>query len=513
MRLPHFIEALRKEQRLALPAAFALGGLLVLAFAPFHLFPLAVILPLALLWLIDGQSPRVAAWRGFAFGFGLFGIGMHWLYISLHVYGKAPVILAVFLMICLVALMAAYYAGFAWLLNRYWPAAPGPAGVNWRRYLLAAPALWVLLEYMRGWFLSGFPWFSLGYSQLDTWLAGFAPVGGVFMVSLFVMMLGGALLLCISSGLKFRAAAAAIMMAILSASYWLQAVQWTHPTGNAIKVALVQGNIPQDKKWLPEYRQRTIDTYLDLTRDVLHDADLVIWPEAAIPLLYSQLDDTLFMHIEDEMLAPEQRLVTGVLVHDRERGVYYNSAVVIGGAERRFYHKRHLVPFGEYFPVPDSVREWLRLMNLPYSDFEAGEGDNRLELWPGVSAAMLICYEAVFGSEAMDAMPEAGFVINISNDGWFGESIGPKQHFQITRMRAKEAARPLVRVTNTGISGLLAFDGGKLLSMPVSETAAAMASIEPRTGGSPYGSHGNLVVWATCLLLAFSMPKRKDASA
>lgn len=491
------LEKIKSVQRLAMSAAFLSGALMVLAFAPFNIHVLPVLLLAFLLWMTEGATPRRAAWRGFAFGAGLFGLGMQWLYISLHVYGKAPGVLALVLMLGLVAIMAAYYAAFAWLLNRFWPVADGV--VAWRRNLLAAPALWVLLEWIRSWFLSGLPWFSLGYSQTDTWLAGYAPVGGVFLVSLVLLVLAGSVRQAFTNSAITRFVSAVVVLVAVLGGYILNDVQWTKPTGETVKVALVQGNIPQDQKWLPGNRQSTIETYVALTREVIDDADLIVWPEAAIPLLYSQLDDTLFTDIENEMLGSGQRLVTGVLVHEVPRDVYYNSAVVLGGEERRFYHKRHLVPFGEYFPVPDTVRNWLRLMNLPYSDFQPGEGDNTLRVDDNVTAAMLICYEAVFGNEALDAMPASGMIINISNDGWFGKSIGPKQHFQITRMRAMEAGRWLVRATNTGITAFVDPNGKVVSRLPAFETKAETRELELMQGSTP------VVRWGSWLLLVFIM--------
>lgn len=501
------LEKLKQDQRLALPAALLSGVLLVLAFAPFDIVVLPVILVAFLLWLLEGVAPRAAAWRGFAFGFGLFGVGMHWLYISLHVYGKAPGILAVILMLGLVAIMAIYYATFAWLLNRFWPAA-GEAG-NWRRNLLAAPALWVLLEWLRSWFLSGFPWFSLGYSQVDTWLAAYAPAGGVFLVSLVVLVLAGAVRMALRSGGVGRFVSASMILLVIFCGYLLDGIEWTQQAGKTIRVTVVQGNIPQDQKWLPENRRSTIETYMRLTRATVADSDLVIWPEAAIPMLYEYLDETLYREIEEELLAPDQRLLAGTLVRD-EHDVFYNSAVVLGGDERRFYHKRHLVPFGEYFPVPDSVRNWLRLMNLPYSDFEPGQGDNALRLDDDVTAAMLICYEAVFGAEALDAMPQAGFIINISNDGWFGRSIGPKQHFQIARMRAREAGRWLVRATNTGITAFIDQRGNVVSRLPTFQAEAETRALEIRNGATPVVKWNGWLLPVLLVLFLVLAIRRRD---
>lgn len=483
-----------KHNRSAYLIAALAGAANVFAFAPFGLFFIPILTVALLLRLIALATPGRAAKLGFSFGAAWFAGGTYWLYISLHDFGKAPVILAVLLMLGLIAIMAAYYAVFAWLVARFAPRMPAA------RYLLFAPALWALLEWIRGWFMSGFPWFSLGYAQTDSWLSGYAPVAGVFGVSLMVILLAGAFALVLESGRVNRVLALSVLVAVFAGGFALRGIEWTRASGEPITVAMIQGNIPQDQKWLPENRLPTMHRYWQLTEEN-NDADLVIWPEAAIPALYFQLDRNYYAQVEDELLDENQRLLTGTLVHDRLRGVYYNSAVVLGGSERRFYHKRHLVPFGEYFPVPDFVRNWLRLMNLPYSDFETGEDGSALKISPELSVAVMICYEAVFGEELITQLPEAELLVNISNDGWFGRSIGPLQHFQIARTRAIETGRWLLRGTNTGVTAVVDHNGNIREQLPQFETEVLRASVQPRSGATPYVHWGNWFVTCLALLL------------
>ncbi|HEX7046439.1 MAG TPA: apolipoprotein N-acyltransferase [Gammaproteobacteria bacterium] len=470
------------------------GAANVFAFAPFGAFFIPMLTIALLLKLIGLATPKHAARLGFAFGAAWFAGGMYWLYISLHDFGQAPVLLAVIIMLCLIAIMAAYYALFAWLVARFAPRMPSV------RLLLFVPALWTLLEWTRGWFLSGFPWFALGYAQTDNWLAGYAPVAGVFGVSLVVMLLAGALALLTERGRVNRGVAIVMLLVVVAGGWLLQSVEWTRAAGEPVNVALMQGNVAQDKKWLPEMRVPTMQRYWRLTEES-SGADLVIWPEAAIPALYWQLDEGFYRQVEDGLLSENQRLLTGTLVHELERDVYFNSAVVLGGDERRFYHKRHLVPFGEYFPVPDFVREWLRLMNLPYSDFETGTDGSALKISSSLSVAVMICYEAVFGEEVITALPEAELLVNISNDGWFGRSIGPLQHFQISRMRAIETGRWLLRATNTGVTAVVDHNGRVLERLPQFETAVLRADVQPREGATPYVRYGNVFVVLIALLL------------
>lgn len=472
------------------------GAANIFAFDPFGLFVIPFLTVAILLRLVALATPGRAAKIGFVFGAVWFAGGMYWLYISLHVFGEAPAILAVLLMLGLIAVMAAWYALFGWLVARF---APRNQTV---RVLLFAPALWTLLEWIRGWFMSGFPWFSLGYSQTDTWLAGFAPVAGVFGVSIIVVTIAGGVLLQFRSGRASRVTGFVVIVALVASGFVLEQVQWSQPTGERVSVALMQGNIRQDEKWLETSLVPTMQRYRSLTEE--HpDVDLVVWPEAAIPALYHELDRAYYAPVEDELLDAEQRLLTGTLVRDFDRQVYFNSAVVLGGEERRLYNKRHLVPFGEYFPVPDFVRRWLRLMNLPYSDFETGTDGSALELSPGLSVAVMICYEAVFGDELITALPDADFLVNISNDGWFGRSIGPPQHFQIARMRAIETGRWLLRATNTGITAIVDQHGRVQDRLPSFETGVLRGHVQPLEGATPYVRFGNwlVVLLASALLV------------
>lgn len=475
------------------------GAANVFAFDPFGVFFIPFLTVAILLRLVVLATPARAAKIGFAFGAAWFAGGMYWLYISLHVFGEAPAILALLLMLALIAIMAAYYALFGWLIARFAPRIP------WLRLLVFAPALWALLEWIRGWFMSGFPWFALGYSQTDSWLAGFAPVAGVFGVSLVVVIIAGGAVLQFRSGRANRVAGIVAIVALVMGGWLLEHVQWTQPKGEALSVALMQGNVRQDQKWLPETLMPTMQRYWSLTDENSEDVDLIVWPEAAIPALYHQLDQGFYAQLEEDQLAPSQRLLTGTLVREPERRVYYNSAVVLGGDERRFYNKRHLVPFGEYFPVPDFVRHWLRLMNLPYSDFETGNDGSALKISPDLSVAVMICYEAVFGEELITALPEAKLLVNISNDGWFGRSIGPLQHFQIARMRAIETGRWLLRATNTGVTAIVDERGRVLDRLPQFEAQVLRGEVQPRSGATLYVRFGNgLVVTAALVMLLVS---------
>ena len=309
--------------------------------------------------------------------------GTYWLYHSIHGIGKAPIWLTLFVMLAMVAILSAYTAFVGYALARWFPAsvlspaaktgaAAGTVSSNAPlaiRYLLILPAAWVLLEWFRGWFLSGFPWLALGYSHLDTPLAGLAPVGGVYTLSLAVAMCAGAAALLVIGSTRTRMVAVSAILALWTIGFVLTKPVWTHPSGSPMTVAIVQGAVPQDEKWTTD-PAATIRLYHELTAPHL-GADVIVWPESALPVLAHEA-----MQILDPLvrIAHERgsRLVTGLVRYDFDRDEYYNGLVAIDD-EPQWYYKRRLVPFGEFFPVPSFVREWLKLMNLPYSDLTAGE--------------------------------------------------------------------------------------------------------------------------------------------
>ncbi len=472
------------------PLAFVAGLTMPLAFAPFELFFIAPLSVAALFLLWRDVSPRVAARSGFFYGCGMFLAGTYWTYVSVHTFGKAPAALAVFLVIAMVAILATYVAALGYVARRWFR---GPDWVNW---LLALPGAWVLMEWVKGWAFSGFPWLSLGYSQIDVPLAGLAPVTGIFGLSWAVVVTAGAVCALILGNRQTRIAAAVSVAGLWTLGAALGTVAWTTPQGDSLRVSLIQGGIPQDKKWLAEQRQPTLDLYRQLT-DLNRDSQLVVWPEAAVPALMDQVDGFLDS-VAAEARRHETDVLTGILRRNPATGQLENTLIALGPGGQ-VYSKRHLVPFGESFPVPDFVRERMRLMNLPYSDFAAGGEDQPLLQVAGQRIAANICYEDVFGEEQLSFLPEATLLVNVSNDAWFGDSIAPHQHLQIARMRALETGRYLLRATNNGITAIIDANGRVEKRSPQFRTHVLTAIVQPREGATPYVRFGN---WLIVLLAA-----------
>jgi apolipoprotein N-acyltransferase len=409
-------------------------------------------------------------------------------------------------MLGLVAIMGSYTALLGYVVAR-WGVAAGPV-----RYLVLLPAGWVLTEWLRGWFLSGFPWLALGYSQLDTALASYAPLGGAYAVSLAGAVTGGALVILLVGTRRSRAIAIAALLLTWGCAFALGRVEWTRLRGTEVTVALVQGAVPQSMKWVPGQLEHTMNLYLDLTRPHL-GAGIIVWPESAIPSLESNIRG----YLDSVTALAESRgssLVTGLVRRDPRSGAYYNAMAAWSPGEQ-WYYKRHLVPFGEFFPVPAAIRDWMRLMNLPYSDFAAGADTQSPLAAGGEALAPTICYEDAYGVEQLALARESTLLVNVTNDAWFGDSSAPHQHLDISRMRSLETGRPMLRATNDGVTALIAHDGGVLGRLPQFVPGVLTGTVAPRTGRTPYMRAGNWPVLALLwigLAAGFRWPRARGGA-
>jgi apolipoprotein N-acyltransferase len=296
---------------------------------------------------------------------------------------------------------------------------------------------------------------------------------------------------------RTRIVAAAAIVGLWTTGYALTKPAWTEPTGSPMTVAIVQGAVPQDEKWTTD-PYATVRLYFELTAPHL-GKDVILWPESALPLLAHEA-----MRILDPLTraahARGSRLVTGLVRYDFDRDEYYNGLVAIDD-ELQWYYKRRLVPFGEFFPVPSFVREWLKLMNLPYSDLTPGKREQPALKVKNQEIGATICYEDAYAAEQLDVLKEATLLVNVTNDAWFGDSTAAHQHLQISRMRALEAGRPLLRAANDGVSAIIGADGEVMVTLPRFKPGVLTGVVQPRSGLTPYARVGNVPVVSVCSLL------------
>ncbi|MGY3569015.1 apolipoprotein N-acyltransferase [Vibrio paucivorans] len=488
-----------------LAAAFV-GALTTLSFAPYQIWPLAIISPLLLLLLINNTSPRSAFFTGYAWGIGQFATGISWVHISIDNFGGMPKAASLFLMALLVGYLAAYSALFAWSLNKFF------ARSNKTRFFLAAPALWLIFDWLRGWVMTGFPWLWLGYSQIDSPLANFAPLAGVELITLLVIVCASSLAYTFihkSNSPKIWLNLL-IPAVVFATGFGLRNISWVTPDPtNTTKVALIQGNIDQAIKWLPSQRWPTIMKYTDLSRENW-DADVIIWPEAAIPAFEYEIPSFL-RNLDSAAKMNDSAIITGV-VNQGEDKKFYNSILALGQtpygdysydpSER--YHKHHLLPFGEFVPFEDILRPLAPFFNLPMSSFSQGEFIQPNIIANGRHMAPALCYEIIFNDQVrQNVTDETDFILTLSNDAWFGDSIGPLQHMEIARMRAKELGKPLIRSTNNGVTAVTDYQGNVVEQIPQFETGVLRAELTSTTGHTPYRHVGTwpLYIWVFISLI------------
>lgn len=492
----------KPKQVMNITAALLAGALLPLAFAPYDLPFMALLSPVIFLLIIRPLTPSKAALIGYAFGWGYFGHGVYWVYFSIHHFAHAPLWLAVIIMLGMVAILALYMALFAYLMNRFFKQRLAV------RYLLALPSLWVGLEALRGVLFTGFPWLSLGFSQIDTWLSSWGPIVGVLGLSWFVAVSVGTIMYVLSAAEKrHKLLATSLIIVGWLGGFVLNDINWTQPAGAPIKVALLQGNIPQEIKWLRSFRQKNIDIYMQMTRQQ-QDVDLIVWPETSVPAFFHRVKDTLIPALKSEAEQHHRDVILGLPVMPAGGSHYYNGLHSVRYSDD-FYLKRHLVPLGEYMPLKPLSTIILDFLKIPMSDFSAGSDEQVLLQGAGYPFASSICYEDVFQQTSIDGLPQAAYLVNVSNDTWFGDTIAPYQHLQMARMRALESGRYLLRSTNTGITAIVDSTGQITHQAPMFKRVAVNGEIIPLKGATPFVQGGWwLFLIIIVLMVSMSFLKR-----
>lgn len=475
---------------------FIAGALLPLAFSPVDFYLIAVLSPAVLFYAFLFVTPRRAAWLGWWFGMGLFSVGGSWVFVAIYVFGLSSIFASViitFLCVSFISLFIALQGYVSVLFIQKFNIKNKIITL-----LIVFPLLWGLLEWFRGWFLTGFPWLSLGYSQTNSFLSGYASVLGVYGVSWLTALSSSLLLLVLLYKCnKARFNVLLSVVVIWLGGYFLLQINWTETTGKPIKVSLVQGNVEQKNKWDPQHFEKRKQRYLSLTQKNW-DSDLVLWPENSLTVFHHQLTESFLTPLAVEAKKQNTDIILGLPVLDRKRDEYFSSLMVINKLSlpnnEQFYHKNHLVPFGEYVPLASVLRGLISFFDLPMSGFTPGKYNQELLSAAGQKIAPTICYEDVFGEDLIRFLPEATLILNASNNAWYGDSFAPHQHLQISQMRALETGRDLMRVTTNGVSALINFKGEIISRSPQFEDYVVTDFVQPRIGSTPYVLWGNYVL-------------------
>lgn len=495
------------------------GALTVLSFAPFNITPLAWLTPAVLFYALSkANSKKQHFLLGWAFGIGLFGAGTSWIFTAMYTFANAPLVLAILGTALFVIIVALLTVGFFGFITSYYREKP-----IFARLLLFYPAAWVVMEWFRGWFLTGFPWLYLGNSQIDSFLSAYAPITGVLGVSLASVLISGALLgFLFGNSLKhtvqipfdpnnalvtkkalieekygttIRIISATIIVVVALSAFYLQKIDWTQKSGNTIKVSVLQSNISQKDKL---DRDRTLQSSINLYKKMTirskdwHNSDLIVWPETGLFDTFNNHMDSLILPLQKSLANSKKAILIGGFNVNKNNEIE-NSVLAISSDSREIYSKRHLVPFGEYIPLLDYVR-WLgKWIQLPYSNIASGKNNGTLQV-AGQLAQMSICYEDAFGAEIIQSLPEASMLINVTHDGWFTGSLEPEQHMQIARMRSLETGRYMVRATTTGPSGIINEKGKVITTAPSYTKKIITGKVQPYKGATPYVRWGDWLI-------------------
>ena len=464
------------------------GAVSTLAFQPFNIVPILFVSFAMLLYSWAHSTAKQALFNGWFFSMGLQCAGVSWIYFSLHYHGSAPPLLAALIILLLAAYLSLYPAILAYLIRRYC----SHVSMRWQLVLLL-PLAWGVAEWLQGIVMTGFAWMQPGYALIDTPWAGFAPLLGNHAVGVFMLMSVGALLAIILNKLS-RGAMLVLLLLLVGSGWILKQIEWTERLDQPVKVSLVQGNVPQHLKWKRSMKHTTLQRYHELSV-AQQDADLIIWPETAVPGYRHLLPDYLD-RVKQDMKQQGSDLLLGIFVKRPDRPGYYNSLVNMDGAA---YRKRHLVPLGEYIPLRSLIGFFNQWIKIPMSDIQHGEEQQALLRAAGQPLGVSICFEDAFARDVIRDLPEATLLVNVSNDAWFDGSHEPMQHHAIARMRALEAGRTMLRVTNTGVTSVIDADGSVVASLPQFETGVLNQTVYPSTGATPY------VIWGDYLFLIFAL--------
>ena len=454
--------------------------MLPFSFAPHDLVLIAFVSPALFLYAIHEANVRHAFFSGWFYGLGVFGVGVWWLQVSIHQFGIPHWVFSITLtaaFISFVALYFAIFAIFARLIKRenFW-------------YVFVIPALWMLMEYFRSNLFTGFPWLLIGYTQIDGPFKGWMPIVGSLGSTAFVVFVSAIFVWILRPTNRRLCLALMLLVSLFFSCHILQDIEWTQKEHTDLDVALVQGSIEQRVKWENDQWLESIQQYLDLSKPYW-GTDVIVWPETAVTVIPDRVPGLVakLRHLAD---SEDTSLLIGIPTLDRFSGTYRNSVLKLGDGTE-LYSKRKLVPFGEYFPFKERLSWINNLLLVPMSDLSSGMMADDSFVLKGYQAGILICYEVAFKEIAFSSLPEAGFLVNVSNDAWFGDTKAPFQHLQIVKARALESGRSIVRATNTGITAFIDYRGQVVKRAPQFSSVVLKHTVSIRSGITPYVRYGD----------------------
>jgi len=521
LQLPLFKSLI--SQRIVL---ILMGALYPLGFSPFDIWPLTIVSIILLVNEVicfvtkqdslamqdSGKKKPLSLFSiGLYWGYGAFGVGASWVYVSIHEYGHAPVVGAIGISFLFVLVLSLVKAGGIYMIGKIhrW------IGVN--LLVLVIPFCWVIFEFVQTLLFSGFPWLFAGYTQLDGPLWMLSTWLGVYGVSWFLLAICSCLVILLrdylirSSGQINNVSRSAVILIILLSVPFLAAVVPStiiQPEKQSLDVALVQPNIAQEQKWDRQFFSKIVDI-LYLQSKQHWQADLLVWPEGAIPAYQHQVKD-IIEDLDRQAQKSDTDLLLGLPVYYPQQKISY-AALIALGKQNQTYHKQVLVPFGEYVPLGNMLRGLIEFFDLPMSSFSPATSEQIAMDFADYQVIPAICYEITYPDIVHDLIAKADqtsnkpkLLVTVSNDAWFGDSLGPYQHMQMARMRALELGIPLVRSTNDGITAVVDARGKMLARLNRYEQATLRYTVPMayyQTLYRKYGLNGIYLILLLSLVL------------
>jgi len=474
--------------------AFCSGLLLPLGFAPFHMPGLAI-LGLALLFIqLHTHTAKHAFLIGFAFAFGFFGFGVSWVYVSIHNYGHLNFILSAMITLLFIAYLALYTGFMAFTYHLLAKNIPLYA----RAFLFAS--LWLFFEYLRSTCLTGFPWLALGFGQMDSPLQHLLPLVGVFGVSWFTAFAASMLALIYLESGKRKRLWLVLFIVIMLAPTPLKYMHWTKTDEHPVSVGVIQANLSMRDKWDESLFWNILDYYQNTASNLIHSKQLVVMPESAIPLPTSYVSDFLET-LNQEAQENKSAVLLGIPHPHASNDASYHNALLGLGLAHGMYFKQHLVPFGEFIPAAFSkINQWL---NLPNPNMAPGLAHQKLITLNKHPMASLICYELAYPALLRAQLPQAEWIVSISDDGWFGHSFALYQQLQMAQVLSKQTGRSQIVSNNDGLSSLINTEGLITDKLPAFGTNVLEGLIYPATGATPWVHTGDMpvILFSTLILL------------
>lgn len=487
--------------------ALICGALTPLAFSPFDFWGLIFIAPGILFLLLKDLTPKKSAWVSWCFGTGFFGTGVSWVYVSIHTYGNAPIWLASLMTLAFAMGLALTFALQGWCYAK-WLSRTTLAGAGFI-------GLWILFEWCRSWFLTGFPWLYLGYALIDSPFKFWAPIGGVWLLSLTVLCLSIATISLLTTRHTPQRIALAVIITLPCLGFFLPK-DWTQASGQIQEMDIVQANIPQQLKWNKNYLPELLNIYSQMTLEKTR-APLIIWPETAIPSLLPSAKPYLYRLLV-QLEQDNRSLISGLPSIERDaehpNGYRAHNSLALLTGNTDIYHKQRLVPFGEYVPIENHLRGLIEFFNLPMSSFSLPAQQQTTLKFGSSSIAAAICYEIAYPELVRKLSTDSNWILTVSNDTWFSHSLAPAQHMQIARMRALENGRWLVRSTNNGLTAIVDPYGNITAQAPPYQQAVLTGSVENRSGVTPYQKYGvtPVLLFSLLLIVICFIRRQKESS-